>query len=164
MIKLIIIDADCTIWSHHNASSLIPPFKLLSKDLIEDRYGSKIKLNGRFREFLEFSRDNGIILSIASWNQPENVLELLSMFSIIHYFAFPTIEPHPNKSHMIQKIVSNLRKKGIRIYPEEILYIDDRDIHLKEVRDTFEYVSFIKYGSDVENWQEVIDMVKNVNV
>lgn len=162
MIKLIVLDVDRTIWSHHNSSDLVPPFKLLSTNLVKDRYGSKVRLNEKLREFLEFSRKKGLLLSIASWNEPENVLELLSMFSIVNYFVFPTIEPHPNKSHMIQKIISNLGEKGIRISPEEILYIDDRDIHLREVRAILGNVLFLKYGSDVKNWQEVVNVVKSM--
>ncbi|MBO3757961.1 MAG: magnesium-dependent phosphatase-1, partial [Candidatus Brockarchaeota archaeon] len=74
--------------------------------------------------------------------------------------VFPIAEPHPNKHLMIQKIIRNLSEKGINISPNEILYIDDRDIHLSKIKEKVGNVKFLKFGVDVKNWQEVIDKIR----
>jgi magnesium-dependent phosphatase-1 len=159
MIRLIVLDADGTIWDHHNVTELRGPFKLVSKDVAEDMNGVKVRLNDKLIDFLEFARKKGILVSLASWNEPKNVFELLSLFGIDKYFVFPVAEPHPNKYQMIQKIVSNLSKIGTDISPDEILYIDDRDIHLSEIRERIGNVKFLKFGLDIKDWQEAINRI-----
>lgn len=160
MIRLVVLDADRTIWDHHNVTELKGPFKLVSKEVAEDTEGVKVKLNDKIIDFLEFARKKGIMVSLASWNEPRNVFELLSLFGIYRYFVFPVAEPHPNKYLMIQKIMNNLSKKGVNVLPNEILYIDDRDIHLNEIREKVGNVKFLKFGVDIKNWQEAIDKIE----
>ena len=157
LIKLVVMDADGTIWNHHSVSELVSPFRLISRDVAEDRYGEKVTLKERLREFLEFAKHERIMVSLASWNEPENVFELLSVFKISDYLVYPMVEPHPNKNLMIKKILTNLEVNGTRVHPEEVLYIDDRDIHLMKVRESIGNVSFLKFGYDVGSWQDVID-------
>jgi magnesium-dependent phosphatase-1 len=164
MIKLIVLDADGTIWSHHDASALVAPFEIVSCDVIQDKYHSTVRLNDGIREFLNYVRENGILLSLASWNEPENVFSLLSLFGIDGFFVFPVVEPHPNKHVMLQKIVLGLSQRGVKVLPEEILYIDDRDVHLEEIRSSVGNVKFLRYGVDVENWYDALDKVKCVIV
>jgi magnesium-dependent phosphatase-1 len=160
MIKLIVLDADRTIWDHHNVTELVSPFKLVSEGVAEDANGVKVRLNGNVIDFLEFANKRGILISLASWNEPKNVFELLSLFRINKYFISPISEPHPNKYLMIQKIISNLSRRGINIFPDEILYIDDRDIHLSEIRKKIGNVKFLRFGVDIKNWQEAIDEIR----
>jgi magnesium-dependent phosphatase-1 len=157
LIKLVVMDADGTIWNHHSVSELVSPFRLISRDIAEDRYGDKVVLKERLRDFLEFAKHKGILVSLASWNEPENVFELLSVFKISDYLVYPMAEPHPNKNLMIKRILVNLEMKGIKVHPEEVLYIDDRDIHLMEVRESIGNVNFLKFGYDVGSWQDVIN-------
>jgi magnesium-dependent phosphatase-1 len=160
MIKLAIIDADRTIWTHHDASALIPPFELITHDIVRDRYGSRVELHEGFRAFLDFVKGNGIFLSLASWNEPENVFELLSLFNVDRYFVSPIAEPHPNKHLMLKKIIMNLNKKGISILPNEILFVDDNDRYLGEIKEAVGDVSYLKYGVDVRNWVDVVNKIK----
>lgn len=160
MIRLIVLDADRTIWDHHNVTELRGPFKLVSREVAEDANGVKVKLNYKLVDFLEFVSKKGILVSLASWNEPKNVFELLSLFGIDKYFVFPMAEPHPNKYIMIQKIVSKLKQEGVYISPDEILYIDDRDIHLNEIREKVGNVKFLRFGTDIKNWQEAIDKIE----
>ncbi|MEM3384187.1 MAG: magnesium-dependent phosphatase-1 [Nitrososphaeria archaeon] len=162
MLKLIVLDADRTIWSHHDASSLIPPFKRINDNLIIDKYGSRVELNQGLRDFLEHFINLGIYFSISSWNFPENVFELLELFNILKYFSYPVVEPSPNKGLMIKRIVENFKKANIIIFPEEILYIDDRDIHLYEVKRFVGPVNFLRYGFDVVNWVDAISKVEGL--
>ena len=162
LIKLVVMDADGTIWNHHSVSELVSPFRLISRDIAEDRYGEKVVLKERLREFLEFAKHKRILVSLASWNEPENVFELLSIFKIFDYLVYPMAEPHPNKHSMIKKILTNLEMSGKRIYPEEVLYIDDRDIHLIDVRENIGEVNFLKFGYDVKSWQDVINKLNRL--
>jgi magnesium-dependent phosphatase-1 len=63
---------------------------------------------------------------------------------------------------MIKKILTNLEMSGKRIYPEEVLYIDDRDIHLIDVRENIGEVNFLKFGYDVKSWQDVINKLNRL--
>jgi len=160
MIKLVIIDADRTMWTHHNVSALIPSFEFIAQDVAQDRYGSKVELHKGFRAFLDFVKGKGTLLSLASWNEPENVFELLSLFNVDGYFVSPIVEPHPNKHLMLQKIITKLNQKGIGILPNEILFIDDNDRYLGEIKEAVGDVNYLKYGVDVTNWIDVINRIK----
>ncbi len=162
MLKLIVLDVDRTIWSHNDASSLIPPFKKINDDLIIDKCGSRVELNYGLRNFLEHFISLGLYFSISSWNFPENVFELLENFNILKYFSYPVIEPSPNKGLMIKKIVENFRKDNVIISPKEILYIDDRSIHLDEVKRFIGPVNFLRYGIDVVDWNDAICKVESL--
>lgn len=63
---------------------------------------------------------------------------------------------------MIKKIVEDFKKANVIISPKEILYIDDRDIHLDEVKRFVGQVNFLRYGFDVVGWVDAIGKVKSL--
>ncbi|MGQ9781273.1 MAG: magnesium-dependent phosphatase-1 [Nitrososphaeria archaeon] len=164
MIKLVVLDADKTIWSHHDASALVAPFRLMSRDVVQDRHGSTVRLNDGIRRFLNYVKEKGVFLSLASWNEPKNIFDLLSLFDIDRFFVFPIVEPHPNKHMMFQKIIAGLSLKGVKVLPEEILYIDDKDVHLKKIRALVGSVNFLRYGVDVRDWYDAVDRFERMIV
>ncbi|MFP3189416.1 MAG: magnesium-dependent phosphatase-1, partial [Sulfolobaceae archaeon] len=44
MIKVVVLDADKTLWDHPNISDLKPPLKLVNENSLEDSSGSKVTL------------------------------------------------------------------------------------------------------------------------
>ena len=90
-LKCIVWDLDNTMWKG---------------TLVED--GAKeIKLNEKIKEILIELDNRGILLSIASKNNEEDVLEVLKNFEILDYFLFPQISWNP-KSQAIANIAKQL--------------------------------------------------------
>ena len=73
-------------------------------------------------------------ISLASWNHPEPILELLEAFPLSRFFSHRIAEPYPKKNIIILDILETMRKCGLELQPKQILYIDDRDIHPMVIR------------------------------
>lgn len=157
-IKLIVLDADGTMWDHLNISAMKLPFRLEGSDTIVSFDGSRLTLNEGIREFLEFARSRGIRISLASWNQPEPVFEALRLLSIADYFVHPKAEPHPDKADMLVRILKELEEEGVVVKPQEVLYVDDRDRHLDGIRTRVGDVVFLRYGVDFKSWRELMEV------
>ncbi|USH00557.1 magnesium-dependent phosphatase-1 [Thermococcus argininiproducens] len=149
--KLLILDLDGTLWDHYDASRLTPPFKVNRNELV-DSYGNKLRLFEGAREFLEWAKDR-FLLSIASWNVEELVRPILEEFGIWHYFVFPKIENHPNKADMILRTLKQLQTIGYEI--NEVIYVDDRTLHLEEVKRAIPEIKFVHMWRDVKNFEEL---------
>ena len=67
-IKLVVFDADKTLWTHPDVSSLVLPFKLASRDVLTDVNGETFRLFDGIRELLEGLENRRVINAIASWN------------------------------------------------------------------------------------------------
>jgi len=156
-IKLVVLDADGTIWDHLNISAMKPPFRLEGRDTIVDLDGARLTLNEGIREFLKFARSKGMRISLASWNKPEPVFEALRLFSLTDYFTHPKAEPHPDKADMLTRILRELEEDGVSIKPHEVLYVDDRDRHIDDIRVKIGDVVFLRYGVDFKSWYELMD-------
>lgn len=149
--KLLVLDLDKTLWDHYDASQLVPPFRIHDTELI-DSLGNKLRLFNGVLEFLEWAKER-FILSIASWNVEELVEPILEEFNIRDYFVFPKIENHPDKADMIFRTIQELKSVGYEI--EEVLYIDDRTIHLDEIKKRIPNMKFIHMWQDVKSFEEL---------
>lgn len=149
--RLLILDLDKTLWNHYDASQLVPPFRVHGNELT-DSLGNKLKLFDGVVEFLEWARER-FILSIASWNVGELVRPILEEFNIWDYFVFPKIENHPDKADMISRTIQELKSVGYEI--EEVIYVDDRTIHLDEIKKKIPNIRFIHMWEDVKSFEEL---------
>ncbi len=153
-VKVVFLDLDGTVWDHSDISSLIPPFRVVDDDVIKDRAGVEVRLRVGVREFLRFVRDLGLVVAALSWNDPEIALEALKAFKLVNYFDRLYIEPHPHKGLVMLKAI-----KELGVEPEEVIYVDDRDIHLGEVRELVGNVKFIQFGKDVSGFKELKELI-----
>jgi magnesium-dependent phosphatase-1 len=153
-VRLIILDLDGTIWSHKDISSTSPPFTRINDDVVVDSGSNVIKLDPCARRLLEFAKKNGVLLAIASWNNPEVALQALRILEIDGYFDFPVIEPHPGKDRMIEKI---LEKVGIS--EENAVFVDDTEYMVELVRARFPRMKVYKVGEDIYNLCDLLDKV-----
>jgi magnesium-dependent phosphatase-1 len=136
LVKLVVFDLDRTLWDHPNVSSLVFPLKLVTSDSVEDAEGSRVTLFRGIRETLEAFRDRGLVLSVASWNDPPPVLELLRLFGLEGFFRYPQVEWDVPKVEMIRTIVRLVRRNlRVDVRPEEILFVDDNERHHEIVRE-----------------------------
>lgn len=156
MIRLVVFDADGTLWEHSDISSLTPPFDKIDENTLVDRNGIEIRLFSQVRELLDELKARGLIVSMASWNKPEPVFEALRKFGITDYFTHPKVEFHPNKHEMMRKLLADLEAEGTAVKPEEILYVDDQTWHIEKVRREIGAVKFLQFGTDIVDIRDVL--------
>jgi len=156
--KLLILDLDGTLWDHEDASALVPPYEF-NGDCLTDSTGQKLCLFPGVREFLEWASER-FILSIASWNVEKKVRPILEGFGLWHYFAFPKIENHPNKGDMIVRTLKELEILGYKV--EEAIYVDDRDIHIGEVKTAVPSIRFVHMWRDAKSFEELRELLERM--
>jgi magnesium-dependent phosphatase-1 len=109
---------------------------LVTSDSVEDAERSRVTLFRGIRETLEALSDMGLVLSVASWNDPPPVLELLRLLGLGEYFTYPQVEWDVPKVEMIRTIVRLVRRNlHLDIGPEEIPFVDDNEKHHEIVRE-----------------------------
>ena len=160
-IKLIIFDADKTMWDHPDVSSTNPPFQRINENALVDTIGSEIYLYEWVREMLQRLKEQGIIVSLASWNTPESCLEALEKLDLLKYFRHPKVQLYPEKYKMIKELLEDLREEGIKIEPSEILYVDDKSRHLGDVRKQVGEIRFLQMWVDVKDHSEILEYVRS---
>lgn len=156
--RLLVLDLDGTLWDHEDASRLVPPLER-SGDCVRDPYGETLCLFPGVRGFLEWAKER-FILSIASWNVEDFVRPILEELDLWEYFTFPKIEGHPNKADMIERTVLQLENLGYTI--DNVIYVDDRDIHLREIQKRLPEVEFIQMWVDVADFDELRELLENL--
>lgn len=161
-IKLVVFDADKTLWTHPDVSSLVLPFKLVSRDSLKDANGETFQLFDGVRELLEGLGNRKVISTIASWNRPEPVREALRLFAIDQFFKIVKAEFHPNKYLMIESIILELARTGIEFNAREILYVDDRTLHLEQIRKRIGPINFIQMWVDAKAHNEIMEYLEKM--
>jgi len=159
LIRLVVFDADGTLWEHSDISSLSPPFSKIDENTLIDRNGIEIRLFPDVKRLLKELTARGIIVSMASWNKPEPVFEALRKLDILHYFTHPKVEFHPSKHEMMKGLLTDLEAEGTAVKPEEILYIDDQTWHIEKIRRDIGAVRFLQFGVDII---KIVDVLKFV--
>ncbi|NJE05287.1 magnesium-dependent phosphatase-1 [Thermococcus sp. M36] len=149
--KLLILDLDGTLWDHEDASRLIPPYEFHG-DYLRDVHGEGLRLFPGVRDFLGWASER-FVLSIASWNVEERVRPILEGFGLWGYFVFPKIEFHSDKADMIRRTLREMESAGYEI--DHVTYIDDRNIHVDEIKMELPEVHFIHMWVDVKSFEEL---------
>lgn len=155
-IKLVILDLDRTLWDHHNATELRAPISRIDAQTVTDATGVRVRLQPGARELLDTLRARGILISIASWNEPAPAFAILERLGLRDYFVHPKVEFHPYKERMVSDLVHELSAEGIHVRPEEILYVDDRALHFRRVRGAVGPVQTLRAGVDICDLRDII--------
>jgi len=161
---LVAIDLDGTLWDHLNVSELRPPLRRVGGDSLADSAGVVVTVRRGIREFLgELRGMEGIILSTLSWNNPRIAVEALRTLSLDEYFDYLVVEDHPHKDKMLLKLLKKLSENGVRIPPECIVYLDDRDIHVEDIwRSIGRKVTFVRMPSRDEDVPSILRETLNI--
>lgn len=155
-VRLVVLDCDLTLWDHRDVTSLARPFRRVASDAIEDQTGVRVTLFPEVRPLLDGLRRRGLIIACASWNEPQPVDEIFSLLRIDHYFDHKRVEPHPEKHRTIVALLHELAARGTALAPEQVLYVDDRRIHLDAIRTAVGPIRFLHYGVDITSLDEVL--------
>ncbi|ASJ05260.1 magnesium-dependent phosphatase-1 [Thermococcus barossii] len=156
--KLLVLDLDGTLWDHEDASQLTPPYEF-HDDYLVDSNGQKLRLFPGVREFLEWASGR-FILSIGSWNIEERVRPILEGFSLWDYFLFPKIEGHPDKADMIKRTIWELQSIGYDV--DGVIYVDDRTLHVEDVRKALPNLKFIHMWVDAKSFEELRKLLERM--
>ncbi|AWR97598.1 magnesium-dependent phosphatase-1 [Acidianus sulfidivorans JP7] len=159
-IKLVIFDADKTLWDHYNISQFEDPIKVINENEIEDYKGNKLKVFPEVRDTLAELKNRGILIGLATWNFPEKTEKILKILNLYNYFDIIISRDFPYKFIMISEIYNEIKKKGIKIKPEEIMFIDDRRSHFGNVWLYLGNINCIEMWKDIRNHKEILFMVK----
>ncbi len=151
---LLLIDLDGTLWDHLDISSLKPPFKKIGEGKIRDIDGVEVTLNRDIVDLVKWARRNGAITSTLSWNIPWKAYKAIETFSIMSIFDYITVMNSDRKDEMIKDLLNKLREMGILIDICRIVYIDDRDIHIKEIYKNIGKIFFLQYGRDFSGFED----------
>lgn len=155
-IKLVIFDCDLTLWDHRNVSGLRLPFVKVDTETVQDADGIRVRLFPGLRNVLSALREQGMLISVASWNHPEPVFAIFDLLELSGYFTRPKVEPHPYKERTIATLFQELAADGMLLRPEEVLYVDDRRLHLQRVREVLGSIHTLQVGTDIGDLREVL--------
>jgi len=160
MIKLVIFDADDTLWAAYGiwASLLVPPLKKINEDEIRDFEGKTIKLFEGVRQLLKTLKDRGILISLVSLNdqEPNRVAECLELFELSHYFVYPQVNWN-DKGQNIKKILELLQKNdGKTIQFNEVLFIDDHFSNINKAKAACPGINTLHIGSNISKVTELL--------
>jgi len=162
---LVCVDLDGTLWDCPDVSKLRLPFYKISDESFRDSEGTIVSLIPGAKLFLEeLKNHDNFITSTLSWNEYEKAYEALRLLQLVKYFDYIVIENHPRKDLMLLKLMRIIeREHGIKIKPNNIVYIDDRDIHIKDIKDNIgEEVMFIQIWKDSVDFYKLIEVVKEI--
>ena len=155
-IRLVIFDCDLTLWDHRNVSGLRLPFRKVDAETVADADGVQVRLFPGVREVLAAIHDQGLLMSVASWNQPEHVFAIFDLLELSGYFTRP-------KERTIAALFQELRADGFPLRPEEVLYVDDRTLHFERVREAVGPVHILQAGVDFTQFADVLAYLNGQN-
>jgi len=152
---VLFMDLDGTLWDHLDISRLQPPFTLIGEGVLRDVTGVRVKLYRDAVKLIEWAKESCGITSALSWNLWEPAVSALKASGVIDLFDYLAIEPHPGKGEMAEKVIKRIESTvGYTIPPCRIVYIDDRIIHLEDIRGKLGDVFFLRAWRDFRDFEE----------
>lgn len=157
---LLMMDLDGTVWDHLDISSVKPPYHSAGPGKIENVDGTVISVFPEALDFIRWCRFRGAITCTLSWNYRDYVMEAIEKLGIMELFDYHETEFSPAKDQRILHLVNTLREKGIVIPPHRIVYVDDRDIHIDDIRRNVGSIVFLHIWKDVRNYGEAREIIR----
>jgi magnesium-dependent phosphatase-1 len=165
---IVFLDLDGTVWDHLDISVTSPPYNRISETRIEDSKGVQITLLPGAVDFIKWVRTSGGIISTCSWNIYGIAMSALNAFDLIDLFDFHKIYTNPKKYESIEETLESVKKDGKEVRKDMLFYLDDRDIHIKEIEERFPDLTFFhmwkKVGSFGEVKKAILEKVNGVRI
>jgi len=155
------MDLDGTLWDHYDISLLTPPFTRISELEIMDSNSVVVRVKKLALEILEYAVKRGFIISTLSWNDPVKALEALRVLGIDKLFHYHATENHPHKALMAHRVVEVVKSR-VEICRDKIsiIYIDDRELHVEEMKSAFRDLLYIKAWETCRDLSECINLIE----
>ncbi len=152
--KVFVFDLDLTLWSHEDAQSTSPPYRVEGLKAFDQR-GEVVELYWCVPELFKRLKQMGKKIAIASWNAPEAPLELLRAFGLAEYVDYAVIEPHPYKTSMLMRIMTRLAAS-----PDEVVFFDDNEEIAERVAKNLGVDVYV-VGRDIEHICELAELLES---
>ena len=168
LINLVVFDADDTLWvgldggfiagiNYQDEGSEAYTFHLLDKTHIQRDDGQRFRLFGEVPDVLAELHQQGVLISLASYNHPGPTVRALKTFGLYHFFQHMMIEFHGHKDRMLQNILHDFQQDGFAVAPHTTLFIDD-DMNGKYRQQMAAIgVNFLQRGADIHNLSEILN-------
>ncbi len=158
---LLALDLDGVVWDCEDISLTKPPYIKISENLIRDSLGQEIRLREGVKELLRWVINEGGITATLSWNMPDIARQALKALGIDEYFNYHCIEYHPRKHELLRQLLLLIKNDlGTKLKPSNIVYVDDRIIHIEHVHKKVGKVRFIHFGNEVKNFHNLKETLK----
>jgi len=153
---VVFIDLDGTLWDHEDISQTTPPYTCTG-DILVDSQGIVAHLYSGVRDFLGFLRNSGLKIYTLSWNNPFKALSALKCLGLESYFDGHAVSEHPEKYIGMLRILGSINPP---VRPCRVVYIDDRDIHIDDIRKNIGNVWFIHMWRDARSFDELTSLIR----
>ncbi|GGM69380.1 magnesium-dependent phosphatase-1 [Thermogymnomonas acidicola] len=157
---MLMMDLDGTVWDHLNITGVDPPYRVEGGVLVSEN-GTRIRPYQDAIEFIRWCRSNGAITCTLSWNRFDYVEEALKKLGIWELFDLHATEYTPDKAGRLRRVLDGLAGGGLVIPPERVVYVDDRDIHMEEIRRQVGEVIFIHIWKVIRDYAEARRIVED---
>jgi len=150
---LLATDIDGTLWDNLDISLVAPPYSADGKGKLRSADGTIVRLIPEAIRFVKWCKRNGAKVTSLSWNIPERVFPAIEVLGISNLFDFHATEYTDAKHERLFDLLGKLRRSGITIPPQRVVYVDDRDIHIKSIRKKVGDVVWIHIWKEVPDYE-----------
>jgi magnesium-dependent phosphatase-1 len=157
---VVFIDLDGTLWDHYDVSILKTPFTKVSELEFIDSNGVVVRVYKLALEVLKYAIRRGFIVSTLSWNDPVKALQALRILGLEELFHYHAIENHPNKALMAQRVLRMIEERGLCRNNVVVIYIDDRELHLEDMKRAFRNLLYIKAWESCKNIGDCVELIE----
>jgi len=157
---LLATDIDGTLWDTLDISLLAPPYVADGKGRLRSADGTIVRLIPEAIDFVKWCRKNRAKVTSLSWNIPERALPAIDVLGISDLFDFHATEYTDAKHERLFDLLGKLRRRGIIIPPQRVVYVDDRDIHIENIRKRVGEVVWIHIWKEVPDYGEAKKIVR----
>ena len=144
-LKLLIFDADETLWTFPNAQHLVwasvthPPYIIKGRDLLVDSKGIQIKLLPYVHETIDLAKKLGFALSMASNNDFHSAQAILEHFGLFDKFKYPQID-WQSKDLQIKNIYEAFGLEPSKAQQQRTIFVDDKIKNINAVKKRFPHL------------------------
>jgi magnesium-dependent phosphatase-1 len=159
---LLLVDLDRTLWDHHNVSGMRPPFVRVGEGVIADSRGETLRVYDYMVNLIRWAKEMGAVVAVLSWNKREIAMEAIRALGLEGLFDYFVIEWTPRKDVMVRRLFEELRRRGKTFRPCDVVYIDDREMHLEQVSRELGPIGAIRAQADCSTFESCRRLVEKM--